>query len=106
MTATYALNLIRGTTIRHSEPFTPTKSGRLGRPDRVGDHQTARSSFGLVLPWEPSETRIELTAAGSTVISMTVGLSPANVAAVSPKGGESSTGTPPITWSASDWRWA
>jgi len=92
-TAVYALNLISGTTILHSEPFTPTD---------YSSRNTTRLGFGLIVPWDPLTTRIEITATGSVVISLTVSPSPPTITALLPNGGESFTDTLPISWTASD----
>ncbi len=93
LTATYALNLISGTTVLHSEPFSPTESS---------DQATSRSSFGLIVPWITGTNRIELTISGTVAISLTASPAPPTVTGVSPNGGETFTDTLPITWTASD----
>lgn len=93
VTVTYALNLINGTTILHSEPFTPT---------HADDQQTEHTSFGLVVPWDPATAHVELVVGDSTAISLTVSASAPVVTSLSPDGGESFTDTLPIFWTASD----
>ena len=93
LTATYALNLFNGPTLLHSEPFSPTYSA---------DQESARTTFGLVLPWNPAATRVELTEAGTTVISLTLSASPPTVTAVLPNGGETITDTLLVSWTAED----
>jgi outer membrane protein assembly factor BamB len=93
LTATYALNLISSTLVLYSEPFSPTESS---------DQVTDEPAFGLVIPWDPATTRIELTAGGSTVVSRTVSASAPEVTALSPDGGETYTDTLPISWAALD----
>ncbi len=93
LTPTYALNLISGTAVLHSEPFTPTEAA---------DQATSRPSFGLIVPWITGTTRVELTISGAVAISLTASPSPPTVTAVSPDGGESFTDTFPVTWTAVD----
>jgi hypothetical protein len=93
LTPTYHVNLISGTVVLHSEPFASAASA---------DQETHTSSFGLVIPWDPSTTRIDVTADGSTVVSVTISASPPTVTALFPNGSESFTDTIPVTWAASD----
>jgi hypothetical protein len=93
LTATYALNLISGTTVLHSEPFIPTESS---------DQATSRSSFGLIVPWITGTNRVDLTISGTVAISLTASPSPPTVTAVSPNGGENYTDTLPVSWTAGD----
>ncbi len=93
LTPAYALNLISDTTILHVEPFIQTGTA---------DQETLHSSFGLVIPWDPATTHVEITAVDSTVISLTVSSTAPIVTAVFPNGGKSFTDTLPITWSAND----
>jgi hypothetical protein len=93
LTATYALKLISGTTVLHSELFTPT---------HADDQETEITSFGLVIPWDGAATRVELTVDDSTAISLTVSASAPVVTSLSPDGGESFTDTLSISWTASD----
>jgi hypothetical protein len=93
ITATYALNVLSDTTILHHEPFTPTQMS-----DQYGEHL----SYGLIVPFNPSATHIEITETGSVVISLTVSVSTPTVTAVIPNGGENFTDTLPISWTADD----
>jgi hypothetical protein len=93
LTATYALNLISGTTVLHSEPYSPTHSD---------DQESSVESFGLLVPWDPATTGIELTVGGSAAVSLTVSPSPPTVTSISPNGGEFVTDTLSVSWTASD----
>lgn len=93
LTPTYALNLISGTTILHSEPFTLTHSD---------DQETSRSSFGLLVPWDPNATGIEFTIDDAVVNSLSVSSAAPVINTLSPNGGENFTDALPISWSASD----
>jgi hypothetical protein len=91
----YALNLVDGgDAILHSEPFNPKDSS---------DQEAERSSFGLVIPWDPATARIELTENGTPVDSMEVSASAPEVTSISPDGGENfTTDSLDISWTASD----
>jgi len=91
----YALNLVgAGDIILHSEPFSPKV---------VADQNTTRSSFRLVIPWNPDTIRIELIQNGVPVDSLVVSPSPPVVTSISPDGGEVITGDELlISWTATD----
>lgn len=90
----YTLELLDGTTVLHSEPFSP---------DVMSDQLTLQSSFGLVIPWDVATKRIELKENDVVIDSMDVSLSAPVVTSLAPNGGEVIEGEElTIEWAATD----